>query len=441
MPAAPPMFETSVVRDDHDCKQTEPQVPRAARILAKQNSSKEYVHISEKAQAGTSDAKLSMIDYSKIGTSSKDGSLFESNVEVETFINNFERHCITYDMVEFLHKFPVLEPPLQVGDDSTRFRSGVTINLLDKWDRIGENKDITLDQIATTTHWLKTYTSTSSQSYLDDLGWTHNHLLNSMDTELRSAVVSTSKHQFKPQEEGGPLTFAIMIDKCINLSEEAIESLKKSIEIYDIKNTKGEDVSAVCSHFRYALRRLESNDAITPSLIRCLFKVFQTSSVPEFNEFVAHWGRDISRRGATKPGYTEILNEVEDFYKRLLASGEWCGVTDKEQGAAFFGDKPGAEGSDDKPDYSPPTAKDKVSDNPLRYERMIKGRLFKYCGLCTRKQRWNNQTIKGRWVTSHYTDEHHGGKKNEQSANVVIHDEPKKVSFAQSLAQAQMGHN
>ncbi len=144
-------------------------------------------------------------------------------------------------------------PPLKVGDDLTRFRSRITINLLKKWDRIGENKDITLDQIATTTHWLKTYTSVSSQSYLDDPGWTHNYLVNSMDTELQSAVLSTNKHQFKQQEEGGPLTFAIMIDKCINLSEEAIESLKKSIEIYDIKNTKGEDVSAVCSHFQYAL--------------------------------------------------------------------------------------------------------------------------------------------------------------------------------------------
>jgi hypothetical protein len=265
-----------------------------------------------------------------------------------------------------------------------------------------------------------------------------------MDTELRSAVVSTSKHQFKQQEEGGPLTFAIMIDKCINLSEEAIESLKKSIEIYDIKNTKGEDVSAVCSHFRYALRRLESNDAITPSLIRSLFKVFQTSSVPEFNEFVAHWGRDISRRGAKKPGFTEILNEVEDFYKRLLASGEWCGVTEKEQGAAFFGNKSNHQNKDsslEKADYSPPTDKDKVSDNPLRYERMIKGRLFKYCAECTRHQRWNNQKTKGRWVTSHYTDEHHGGKKESPRANLATDDEPKKVSFAQSLARAQMESN
>jgi hypothetical protein len=442
--ALPPIFEKVAVRSDDDCKQAEPQVPRATRMQAKLKSSKEYVHISEKAQAGTGEAKLSMIDYAKIGVNSQDDSLFESNVEVETFVNNFERHCINYDMVAFLHNFPLLDPPTPGVDESTRFQSGNTINLLDKWDRIGENKDITLDEIARTTHWIKTYTSKGSQSYLDDMAWTHNYLLNSMDTELRSAVVSMNKHQFKQEEEGGPLTFAIMIDKCINLSEEAIESLKKSIEKYDIKNTKGEDISAVCSRFRYALRRLESNDALTPSLIRSLFKVFQTSSVPEFNEFVAHWGRDISRRGATKPVFTDILNEVEDFYKRLLASGEWCGVGPKDQDSAFTGevqDNQSGRSSGEKPDYSPPTDKDKVSDHPLRYERMIKGRLFKYCAKCSRKQRWNNKEVMGRWVTSHYTDGHTGKPRTPKEAPSANLADTTKVTFAESLAQAQNESN
>jgi hypothetical protein len=255
----PPIFETVAVRTDDNCKQAEPQVPRAIHIQAKQTSSKEFILISEKAQKGT-EVKLSMIDYAKIGVNSQDDTLFESNVEVETSVNNFKRHCINYDMVALLHNFPLLEPSVPGIHESTRFHSGNTINLLDKWDRIGENKDITLDQIAHTTHWIKTYTSKGSQLYLGDMAWGHNYLLNSMDAELRCAVVSTNKHQFKQEEEGGPLTFAIMIDKCINLSKEAIESLKKSIEKYDIKQTKGEDISAVCSCFCYALRWLHCND-------------------------------------------------------------------------------------------------------------------------------------------------------------------------------------
>jgi hypothetical protein len=103
--ALPPIFEKVAVRSDDDCKQAEPQVPQATRMQAKLKSSKEYVHISEKAQAGTGEAKLSMIDYAKIGVNSQDDTLFESNVEVETFVSNFEHHCINYDMVAFLHNF------------------------------------------------------------------------------------------------------------------------------------------------------------------------------------------------------------------------------------------------------------------------------------------------------------------------------------------------
>jgi hypothetical protein len=91
-----------------------------------------------------------------------------------------------------------------------------------KWDRIGDGKDISLTQIAETIDWVKKYTDKASESYLEDLDWTHHSLLNSMDEELNESVTSTLKHQFDSEDEGGPL-----------------ESLKRSIEKYDIKNVKG----------------------------------------------------------------------------------------------------------------------------------------------------------------------------------------------------------
>jgi hypothetical protein len=270
-------------------------------------------------------------------------------------------------MVEFFHRFPLLDPIDGQLEDENRFDSGKTTNLFKKWDRIGDGKDISLDQIAETIDWIKKYTDNSSESYLEDLDWTHHSLLNSMDEELNESVTSTLKHQFDSEDEGGPLTFAVMIDKCINLSEEAIESLKHSVEKYDIKNVKGEDISVVCRRFLYALKRLQSNDAVTPSLIKALFRVFQTSSVPEFNDFVAHWSRDVSRRGVKKPTFNEILSEVEDYYKRLRASGEWCGLNQKENTeSAFIGEhhkssgqaREGGHESNTPNPYSKPTEAD-----------------------------------------------------------------------------------
>jgi hypothetical protein len=192
-----------------------------------------------------------------------------------------------------------------------------------------------------------------------------------------------------------------MIDKCINLSEEAFESLKKSIESYDIKNIKGEDVSIVCRGFLYALKRLQSNDAITPSLIKSLFKVFQTTSVPEFNEFVAHWSRDLSRKGAVKPDFLEILTEVEDFYKRLLLSGEWCGTKTPQDEVVFVGERTkdhqagnnDTNGGSNKSLFHRPTEEERVPGScPPYYVRMIKGKQMKWCELYTVKSRFTGKT-------------------------------------------------
>jgi hypothetical protein len=237
-----------------------------------------------------------------------------------------------------------------------------------------------------------------------------------------------------------------MIDKCINLSEEAFESLKKSIESYDIKNIKGENVSIVCRRFLYALKRLRSNDAITPSLIKSLFRVFQTTSVPEFNEFVAHWSRDLSRKGAVKPDFLEILTEVEDFYKRLLLSGEWCGTKTPQDEAVFVGERTrdqqtgnnDANGGTNKSLFHRPTEEERVPGScPPRYVRMIKGKQMKWCELCTVKSRFTGKTRLGRWNTTHFTHEHTGKPASKEGqvegANLVEQGK----SFKDALNDAQ----
>jgi hypothetical protein len=442
-PPKKPSFATQVVRDEDECQKARPQFTREDREKASKKSSKDYIHIAKEARAGLG-TDLSMIDYAKIGMDSKDDSLFKNNLEVETFIVNFELHCIRYDMVEFYENFPVLDPPDSNGDDANRYSKGNTINLFKKWDRIGDLKDISLNQIADTIAWIKKYATKDSESYLEDLDWSHHSLIASMDDELQETVTSTLQHQFHPREKGGPLTFAVMIDKCINLSEEAIESLKKSVEAYDIKNIKGEDVSIVCRRFLYALKRLRSNDAITPSLIKSLFKVFQTTSVPEFNEFVAHWGRDLSRKGAVKPDFMEILTEVEDFYKRLLLSGEWCGTKTPQDEAAFIGERSqDHSGQQDnrgaqKSLFHRPTEDDRIRGScPPRYVREIKGKKMKWCDLCSVKSRFTGKTRLGRWNTTHFTDEHTGKPASkegqEQGANLI----EKGKSFKDALNDAQ----
>jgi hypothetical protein len=446
-------FASVEVRPAESRRKLPPQFSKEVRAIA---SSKELMTISDKAQTGTT-SKLSMIDYSKIGVDSKDDSLFQNNLEIETFIEKFEIHCGTFEMIELFNEFPVLQEPLDEHlDGADRFREGKTINLLDKWDRIGDDKDISLRDIADTIHWIKKFATSDSEAYLQDLSWTHNYLLRSMDTELSEAVTSCLKHDFTLEEGGGPLTFAIMIDKCINLSEEAIEALKTSITSYDIKNVKGENVSTVCRRFLYALKRLKSNNAITPSLLKSLFKVFQTTSVPDFNAFVAHWSRDLTRRNAVRPDFREILTEVENLYKNLLASGEWTGVNQKGNDSAFQAEEkpafiPGQEQKsqsgppqNEPSPYRPPEPADLIpGSNPPRYQRIVRGKTLKYCSKCSTTSRWG-KTRKGRWNGTHFTDEHKGeakvfdsNDKKPQANKAEVETTTKSLSFAEALGDAQ----
>eukprot|EP00957_Ditylum_brightwellii_P161888 12325193-Ditylum_brightwellii.AAC.1 len=64
-----------------------------------------------------------------------------------------------------------------------------------------------------------------------------------MNLDLEQEITSDLSHGYSRAQLGGPLTFALMIDKIINLSETAIENLTNGFKNYDIKMVPGENIS------------------------------------------------------------------------------------------------------------------------------------------------------------------------------------------------------
>ena len=58
--------------------------------------------------------------------------------------------------------------------------------------------------------------------------------MNAMDKALQELINVTIEQDFHLPEYGGPQTFAVMIDKVINLSEGAVEAMIWHIMSYDI---------------------------------------------------------------------------------------------------------------------------------------------------------------------------------------------------------------
>ena len=102
--------------------------------------------------------------------------------------------------------------------------------MVKEWDQASDFL-IALDAISGAIVWLNTFTV--EYPYLEDLEWMDQHLMSCMNQDLRKEVKLCLKHEFPSNQWSSPLSFSIMIDKCINLSETAIDILKGNIENLD----------------------------------------------------------------------------------------------------------------------------------------------------------------------------------------------------------------
>ena len=437
-------FATHVVRQDSEVAKARPQVSREQR---ENMSEKDLLNLIEKITTGF-DAKLSMVDYDKMTSEADTDSIFLANEGMENFVTSYLAHCVRFDMVETIQEFPLLQSPESGLSDRDRFDENSTIDLLENWDQIGDGKSITLKQIASTVAWMKRYTTVDSESYLDDMDWQHRFLMNCMDTRLRDSVLSTLRNDFEVSQHGGPLTFAVLIDKCINLSPDAIEGLKSKIENMKLTDIVGENVEVASRRVLYGLKRLDNNQALPHNVLKTLFKIFVTSSVPEFNTYVSHWDTSLKFKSRKDyPSYVEVLTQLNEYYRDLCLANTWHGSNMKD--SAFTVNKEvDSRRPSDKGDtvesnvWCQPTDNDKVSNDPERFQRLIMGKAMKFCWKCVRR---GTQGVKGRWNLSHFTDEHtYPRKRNDtvrDEANVAQKDETsepstKSVSFKDALSGA-----
>ena len=128
----------------------------------------------------------------------------------------------------------------------------------------------------------------------------------------------------------------------------------KQLKITDFK---GEYVPRIVSLLRAIYKRLRWIKKVPNESPKTILKVFQTSSVPEFNDYFAHYAsqytmmRDIAEiEWATfRPMEIDpILRIAEKTYHSFLASGDWTGAKTKGKASIFFSDESNSTYSTDK---------------------------------------------------------------------------------------------
>ena len=159
---------------------------------------------------------------------------------------------------------------------------------------------------------------------------------------------------FDDNQKGGPLFFILMIGNLLSNTREAAKSLEYKITNYKLTEQKGEDVSVAVSHLRGAMNRLihikqykinnEAHKEFFLDMYSKLLKVFQTTSVKEFNDIFAQFARqeELSQLMKTAgtvvptPKFEVLFKMAEAKYQEMLERDEWSGISNSGTESVFF---------------------------------------------------------------------------------------------------------
>lgn len=157
-------------------------------------------------------------------------------------------------------------------------------DILECNDLYTEYPALTIEQVAESNKWYNTWPS--EDTYRENLNLTYRFFENNTSPALFEKV-SETYDEFEENEKGGPLFFIIMINAIMSQTEEASLSLQTRLKSLDLKDFPGENVDKVVGLLRAVLRRLKMFHRVPEDTTCTLLRIFQTSSVPQFNDVFA----------------------------------------------------------------------------------------------------------------------------------------------------------
>jgi hypothetical protein len=204
---------------------------------------------------------------------------------------------------------------------------------------------------------------------------------NSCDSDLRQRVTERLI-DVNDYEVGGATFFKIALECITSMSHTVSMSLSIKITNLTIKKFDGENVIKVISSLRGATQRLTMSGMLPPHLPIILYRIFQSSSCVQFNNFFAAlYAReeaDVILYGPHRRLPAETLFRVaEHQYRTMLEDGTWT-VVGKKPSAFNTEGKGEGKGDDSKP--LPPWKTPPKESEP--HEREFRGRNEFWCTKC-----------------------------------------------------------
>ena len=147
---------------------------------------------------------------------------------------------------------------------------------------------------------------------------TYTFFQNNTKDELWSKCLELYK-EYNPIQQGGPLMAFLLLQRIQDSSKQALELLRNQVKALNISKLPGEDVEQAVSLVKSTYCVLQSSSAQTWSYLptdfsKTVFRVFQTSTVFEFNEVFHTQALDIQRQAdlyGAQPRWPSVMAKVK----------------------------------------------------------------------------------------------------------------------------------
>jgi hypothetical protein len=258
----------------------------------------------------------------------KDTEILKNVHNLQYQIKALKNHVVEYDMANV---FTIVVP---VDINGSPELHEERYNLFDNYPKL--TSELVGNSNAYYSQWIE------DDYVTENLNLSYNLIKNNTDDSLFNKCLEEYE-MFHPMQQGGPLILFLVLKKVHNASEQHLEHLKDKVETLKISDLEGENVDTAVSLINAAYSIFISSSIATQSRVppewsKTLIRVFQTTTVPEFNQIFKDEEKD-ARRDADKnggqpqwPTHKQLTRLATVSYNRIKSSGHWDIPKSKSKG-------------------------------------------------------------------------------------------------------------
>jgi hypothetical protein len=182
------------------------------------------------------------------------------------------------------------------------------------------------------------------------MNWSYLHFKNHVNDNLYNDV-NKAFLKYEKKKRGGPLFFKLLVDILLSSNETSLSSLESTIKNFNIAKDGMDDIPETIKTLEagsLTIRAMRDDGSerspLPEKFVIDLFKVFQTTSVPLFNEKMKALHLNLDMHRLTRKEKT--LNTIDnlegifdmalDYYTELFNEGIWTQATLESAKSSFI---------------------------------------------------------------------------------------------------------